>query len=190
MYCIGVTGRCGAGKTTFSYYLHNEISQSVHIQADGIMYDAVFAEKELLIQLYGNNIIREGKVDRNLYMSDNNNVSIIEKIISPKIKTTLKDKIDELVLLNQNVVIILDWFRLPDCTEIWQNCKTKILIKAIDENLRWFYRNQRNKMTVQELALRDKMIDFDNFLYDEIITNNYNDDFVENAKRMAKKIIQ
>jgi len=153
------------------------------------MYDVGLAEKDLLIQLYGNNIINEGKVDRNLYMSNEDNVSVVDKIILPKIKTTLQNKIDELVLLNQHIVIILDWFRLPQCTEIWQNCKIKILIKDIEENLRWFHRNQRSKMTLQELALRDKLIYLDSFLYDEVIINSYNNSFAESAKKMAKRII-
>jgi len=190
IYFIGVTGKCGAGKTTFSHYLQEELPLSTLIHADDIMFDAVLSEKKLLIQLYGNDIISDGKLNKNLYMSDENKRFVIGKLISQKIKTALKDKISELVSLNKNTVIILDWFRLPECTDIWQNCQTKILIKSIDENLRWFYLNQRRRITLQDFALRDKMINHDAFLYDEIILNGYDNSLSDNAKIMAKKIMK
>lgn len=189
MYCIGVTGRCGAGKTEFSYHLHEEFPQSVLIHADPIMHNAILSEKDLLIKLYGNNIIINGKLNKQLYMSDDDNISIIETTISPKIQTTIMSQINELASTNQNLIIIIDWFRLPDCTELWQNCKTKILIKSIDDNLRWFHMNQRTGMTSYELSLRDKMIDHDSLSYDIIITNNYDNSLIKEAKRIAKKII-
>lgn len=49
--------------------------------------------------------------------------------------------------------------------------------------------NQRTGMTSYELSLRDKMIDHDSLSYDIIITNNYDNSLMEEAKRIAKKII-
>jgi len=172
MNCIGIVGKSGSGKSTFSQYLQVELPQSELIHGDSIMQEIILSEKDL-----------------DLFNGEHDKSSIIKQFILPKVKTNLMNKIEELLSLNQNTVIILDWYRLPENTDIWQMCKTKILVKPINENLRLHHINQRKKVTSRDLAIRDKIINHDDFLYDEIIINGYDNSLVESAKRMAKKII-
>lgn len=168
---IGITGKSGVGKSTYACRLAEENGfHVVHIDkiAHGIMN--LPAYKAILIDLFGNEVIKDGSVDRK-YLGD----LIFEnrhlyKEMSDLLWKIMKHRIDHILSTHKNV--ILDWILLPH-THYWKMCDKKILVVA-DESERKSRVMSRDNISAEYLAKRDSAgINYDGIEFDEIIENKY-----------------
>lgn len=168
---IGITGKSGVGKSTYAHKLAEENGFCVvHIDkiSHGIMNLA--AIKAVLIGIFGDEVIKDGVVDRK-YLGDlvftNRH---LYKEISDLVWDMMKNKIDHILSTHENV--ILDWLLLPH-THYWKMCDKKILIVADEEDRR----NRvmvRDNISAEYLNKRDAAgINYDDIEFDEIIENKY-----------------
>ena len=168
---IGITGKSGVGKTTYS----NKIAEDndfyvAHI--DDLSHEAMECEpiKSELIKLFGDSIIKNGKIDRK-YLGDLvfTNRHLYENM-SNLVWTETKNKIDSILKFHKNV--ILDWILLPH-SHYWNMCDKKILITA-DEDSRKEKVMLRDNISKEYLEKRDSAsISYNEFEFDEIIKNEY-----------------
>lgn len=168
---IGITGKSGVGKTTFSKKLAENsdfyIAHIDEISHEVMEYESIKAE---LIRIFGNNVIKNGKVDRK-YLGDLvfTNRHLYEEI-SNQIWKEVKVKLDSILDTYENV--ILDWILLPH-SHYWNMCDRKILIIA-DEQDRKEKVMIRDNISKEYLEKRDSAsISYDDFKFDEIIKNEY-----------------
>lgn len=168
---IGITGKSGVGKTTFSKKLAENsdfyIAHIDEISHEVMEYESIKAE---LIRIFGNNVIKNGKVDRK-YLGDLvfTNRHLYEEI-SNQIWKEVKVRIDSILETYENV--ILDWILLPH-SHYWKMCDKKILIIA-DEQDRKEKVMVRDNISREYLEKRDSAsISYDGFEFDEIIKNEY-----------------
>lgn len=168
---IGVTGKSGVGKTTYS----NTLAKDNHfyvIHIDDFSHDVMECEpiKTELVKIFGNVIIKNDKIDRK-YLGDLvfTNRHLYEEI-SNLIWAETKIKIDSVLQSHKDV--ILDWILLPH-SHYWKMCDRKILIIA-DENDRKKKVMKRDGISKEYLEKRDSAgISYDEFDFDEIIKNEY-----------------
>ena len=168
---IGITGKSGVGKTTYS----NKIAEDnnfyvVHI--DDLSHEVMECEpiRSELIKIFGNTIIKHGKIDRK-YLGDliftNRH---LYKNMSNLVWRETKHKIDSILESRKN--IILDWILLP-LSHYWKMCDKKILIIA-DEDSRKEKVMLRDSISKEYLDKRDSAsISYNEFDFDEIIKNTY-----------------
>lgn len=168
---IGITGKSGVGKSTYANKIAEENGfRVVHIDkiSHGIMNLAAIKAK--LIDMFGNEVIKDGIVDRK-YLGDlifTNRHTYKE--MSDLIWGMMKQKIDLILSTHENV--ILDWILLPH-SHYWNMCDKKILIIA-DEEQRKEMVMKRDGISKEYLEKRDSAsISYDDFVFDEIINNKY-----------------
>lgn len=168
---IGITGKSGVGKSTYARKLAEEHGfRAVHIDniAHGIMNLQAFKAK--LIDTFGDEVIKDGVVDRK-YLGD----LVFEnrhlyKEMSDLIWDMMKSRIDYILSTHENV--ILDWILLPH-THYWKLCDKKILVVA-DESERKSRVMDRDNISAEYLTKRDSAgISYDGIEFDEIIENKY-----------------
>lgn len=168
---IGITGKSGVGKSTYAYKLAEENSfHVVHIDKISHRIMNLPAIKSVLIGIFGDEVIKDGVVDRK-YLGDlvftNRH---LYKEISDLVWDMMKNTIDHILSTHENV--ILDWLLLPH-THYWKMCDKKILIVADEEDRR----NRvmaRDNISAEYLNKRDAAgIHYDDIEFDEIIENKY-----------------
>ena len=168
---IGITGKSGVGKSTYACQLAEENEfRVVHIDkiSHGIMN--LQAIKAALIGIFGDEVIKDGVVDRK-YLGD----LVFEnrhlyKEISDLIWDMMKLKIDYILSKHENV--ILDWLLLPH-THYWNMCDKKILVIA-NEDDRVARVMARDNISAEYLKKRDAAgMNYDDIRFDEIIENKY-----------------
>lgn len=168
---IGITGKSGVGKTTYS----NKLAENNHLYVahiDDLSHEVMECEpiRSELVKIFGSSIIKNGNVDRK-YLGDLvfTNRHLYEKM-SDLIWKETKIKIDLILEFHEN--IILDWILLPH-SHYWKMCDKKILITA-DENTRKEKVMLRDDISKEYLEKRDSAsISYDEFDFDEIIKNEY-----------------
>lgn len=168
---IGITGKSGVGKSTYACKIAEENGfRVVHIDkiSHGIMNLA--AIKARLIDIFGDEVIKDGVVDRK-YLGDliftNRHMY---KEMSDLIWDMMKHRIDHILSTYENV--ILDWILLPH-THYWKMCDKKILIIANEEQRKEMVM-KRDNISKEYLEKRDSAsISYDDFVFDEIINNEY-----------------
>jgi dephospho-CoA kinase len=168
---IGITGKSGVGKTTYADKIAKENGfRVVHIDkiSHGIMNLA--AIKARLIDMFGDEVVKNGAVDRK-YLGDliftNRHMY---KEMSDLIWDMMKQRIDYILSTHENV--ILDWILLPH-SHYWKMCDKRILIIA-DEEQRKEMVMKRDNISKEYLEKRDSAsISYDDFIFDEIINNKY-----------------
>lgn len=168
---IGITGKSGVGKSTYARKLSEENGFRV-VDVDkishGIMNLPAFKAK--FIDIFGDEVIKDGEVDRK-YLGD----LIFEnrhlyKEMSDLVWGMMKHRIDKILSTHKNV--ILEWILLPH-THYWSLCDKKILIVA-DESERIAKVMNRDGISAEYLAKRDSAgIDYKGIEFDEIIENQY-----------------
>lgn len=168
---IGITGKSGVGKSTYALKIAEENGFRVlHVDkiSHGIMN--LPAIKAKLIDMFGNEVIKDGTVDRK-YLGDlifTNRHTYKE--MSDLIWDMMKHRIDHILSTHENV--ILDWILLPH-SHYWKMCDKKILITA-DEEQRKEMVMKRDNISKEYLEKRDSAsISYDDFVFDEIIYNKY-----------------
>ena len=164
---IGITGKSGSGKSTYARQLAEENGFRV-INIDKVSHGIMSlpAIKAKLIDLFGNEVIKDGVVDRK-YLGD----LIFEnrhlyKEMSDLVWDMMKHRIDDIISTHENV--ILDWILLPH-THYWKMCDTKILMVA-DEEDRKKRVMARDNISAEYLSKRDSAgIDYNNIEFDQVI---------------------
>ena len=164
---IGITGKSGSGKTTYSKIYAEKTGYAV-INIDEISHHALELPhiKAKLIECFGENIISENSINRKL-LGDLvfTNRHLYEQM-SDVIWNEVKNIIDFLLRENENVII--DWILLPH-THYWKICDKKILVTVSDE-IRKQRVLQRDNITEEYFIKREQAsIDYDDFAFDEII---------------------
>lgn len=168
---IGITGKSGVGKTTYADKIAKENGfRVVHIDkiSHGIMNLAAIKAK--LVDIFGDEVIKDGTVDRK-YLGDliftNRHMC---KEMSDLIWDMMKHRIDNILSTHENVV--LDWILLPH-SHYWKMCDKKILITA-NEAQRKEMVMKRDNISKEYLEKRDSAsISYNDFVFDEIINNEY-----------------
>lgn len=164
---IGITGKSGSGKSTYARQIAEENGFCVvHIDnvSHGIMDLPTIKAK--LIDIFGDEVIKDGDVDRK-YLGD----LVFEnrhlyKEMSDLIWDMMKHRIDHILLTHENV--ILDWILLPH-THYWKMCDTKILMVA-DEEDRKNRVMARDNISAEYLSKRDSAgINYNDIEFDQII---------------------
>ena len=168
---IGITGKSGVGKTTLSelfrgYTLINvdDIAHTVLDRPD--IHQAISAA-------FGEDIANaDRKVLGDIIFSNRQRISMLSNLIWD----TMCDYIDSAIYNNENVII--DWILLPH-TKYFRLCDVKILIKS-DDDERVEHVLKRDNISKAYLDLRDShSISYDEFLFDYVIQNNYNLEFLD-----------
>ncbi len=166
---IGITGKSGVGKSTYACQLAEKNGfRVVHIDKISHGIISLPAIKAALIDIFGDEVIKDGAVDRK-YLGD----LIFEnrhlyKELSDLIWDMMKNKIDYILSKHENV--ILDWILLPH-THYWNMCDKKILVVA-DEEDRVARVMARDNISAEYLNKRDVAgIDYNLIQFDEIIKN-------------------
>lgn len=196
---IGVTGKSGGGKSTFSRSLSENLTDAECVHCDSILIPIILSKKDKLIELYGENIIYNDSINKKLFIQNPENAKIIHSLID---STT----IEQLLLaissaLKKYKYVIIDFYRLPEFDEIWNLCDVHVLIESESTDARYAHLLQRLNsskvsnvktncsITTEDLKSRDQLAsDYGLFSYDYIITNNYDESFFEQAKKIASKL--
>ena len=189
---IGITGKSGDGKTTIAHILRNNIEKSEVISIDLIQVALLMKSKEL-IDLYGPNIIKNNKICFNILLKDSVRFKKIHDITKKKLTLIVLNIIKK--HLNQNKNIIIEWVRLPELEEVWNLCDFHILVKSTNPEERYNHIKSRvrdidniNKSMTEELDLRDKCsLNYDNYSYDFVLINRYDDTLEKQTKLILSK---
>lgn len=168
---IGITGKSGSGKSTYSRQIAEKYKFHV-VHIDDVSHEIMNlpAIKTRLIDIFGDEVIKDEVIDRK-YLGDLifENRHLYHEM-SDLIWDMMKSRIDHIISTHENV--ILDWILLPH-THYWKMCDTKILIVA-DEEDRKKRVMARDNISAEYLNKRDSAgINYDDIEFDEIIENKY-----------------
>lgn len=190
MQIIGVTGKSGTGKSTFSELLANEL-ECPRIDIDKIGHASLKDEeiKEKLYNNFGKEIFDEiGEVNRKalgrIVFGNEEKMQILNNITWGY----MKNRLDE-VLEEEHKAVVLEWILLPK-TDFWDKCNTKILVTA-DNSMRKEKIIKRDNISVEYLEQRDESsLDYKPFQFDHIISHQYEDGELKNRASDIYKIIK
>ena len=174
MRIIGITGKSGSGKSTLTQLLAEKLKCN-SVDVDKIGHKATSDEKitKKLCEVFGNEILNsEGKIDRkklgNIVFSSKDKMDILTDITWGYMQEIL----DEILKKETGETIILEWALLP-ISKYWEQCDTKIIIKAEDEE-RKNKVMQRDKISEEYFLKRDSgSIDYAPYEFDYIFENDY-----------------
>lgn len=164
MKLIGITGDSGVGKSTLALEL------SKKLKCPFLDVDKVILNSEPMAKEKKNPQVSKMETEYFDLLIDNleNSNSGISMLLNNIVETEV-NKISK-----ENDTIIVEWMFLP-YLKIWQECNTKILIKA-DEELR---RSNaiNNKLITEEQydgCVSIVKVDYSKFDYNYVFNNNYN----------------
>lgn len=168
---IGITGKSGVGKTTLSKLFKGYALISV----DEIAHEVLRRPDihQAISDAFGEDVANsDRKVLGDLVFSNRQKKSLLTNLIWE----TMCDYIDAIIHTNEDVVI--DWILLPH-TKYFRLCDVKILIKS-DNDERVEHVLKRDNISKEYLDKRDShSIAYDEFLFDYVIQNNYNLEFLD-----------
>lgn len=169
---IGITGKSGSGKSTLAKHLETIRKNTIYVDIDKIGHQVNDNEnvKMELRKNFGDFIFVEGKISRKRLGNIVFNSDEAMKLLKDITWFEMKKIIEEIIFLNQDRDIILDWALLPS-TELFKKCDIKILIDAPYE-IRLERTIQRDNITENKFKQREsKSVDYDQFEFDFIVEN-------------------
>ena len=189
---IGVTGLSGTGKSTMSDDLGKIFNNSKVIHIDTVHINLLMKNPSLIIDIYGNDIIKDGKFDGDLFIKYPEKLRKVFEMSYKDLVTTLYNEIMDDKKTNN--FIILDFFALTRIKEIWQLCDYTILVKAVDESKRIENISLRHikdgKNPNINVTLRDAFApNYDMYKYDFYILNNYDSNFIHDVNNIANQLL-
>ena len=188
---IGVTGLSGTGKSTLSESLGKILNNAKVIHIDTVHVSLLMKNPSLVINIYGEEIIKNGKFDGDLFIKYPEKLRKVFEISYKYLVVELNNEIEKVKKTEK--FIILDFFALSKIKEIWQLCDYTILVKAINESKRIENISLRHikdgKNPNIDIALRDDFApDYDLYKYDFYVLNNYDLNFINDINNIANQL--
>lgn len=184
---IGIVGKSGSGKSFLAQKIAAQIDNSIWIDIDKIGHDSLIDEdiKTVLNEHFGNKIMDNDMVNRkklsDIVFGDGQELNFLNQVTEKYIK----EKIQQIILNNQDKIIILDWALLT-ATDFFNQCDIKILVQA-DKNIRKQRIIDRDKVNIEKFEKREKAsYDYNKYNFDFIVDNNKQLDLA----RMVNKIYE
>lgn len=185
MKIIGVTGKSGSGKTTFAKLLAKKLNCE-YVDIDKISRKPLTKPEiiHILCEKFGNGILGEkGNIDRKKL---GDIVFSKEEWLNELMQITQIDaeqEIDDILSKKDNNIVVLEWIKLP-ISKYWQNCDTKILVKA-DYIKRRNKVLERDNISEEYFEKRDSAsMEYNEGEFNYIFENDYNEQKMEEAINM------
>ncbi len=193
---IGIYGKSGAGKSTAAKYLSEKLENAKVIEVDRIHINYLLTQqKDKLINMYGEDIIINGKLNTTLFIAFPEKQRLIFDESFSELETICLKEIED---ANKSYeYIIIAFFRLVSLKKIWNTCQYRILIEAINddkrfENIALRYVKMGENITrtrEEEVKLRDYFLpNFNKYKHDFHIINSYNKNFEKDLDNVVKEI--
>ena len=192
---IGITGKSGSGKSTVSEYLESNLKNSKSIFVDDVHIKLLLQKKKQLIELFGEDIIKDNRINSQLFAQNPSIHSEMYSISRDDLVDVLNSEIES---LRKNYdYIIIDHYKLAEFQTIWNQCDYRILMEAINDDkryeniaLRYKKRGQNiERKPEEEYLIRDYLIpDYANYSYDANLINKYDESLVKQLKLLTEKI--
>ncbi len=188
MKIIGITGKSGSGKSTLTQVLSEKWKCS-YINIDKIGHKATNNPEisKKLCDIFGNEITGDdAKIDRkklgNLVFSSKEKMGILEELTWGYMQKVL----EETILKEKGGRILLEWALLP-ISQYWEQCDTKILLKAPKEKRKKKVM-QRDGISEEYFLKRDSSsLNYRAYRFDYVFKNDYQ---TETLKKMADIIVE
>lgn len=169
MKLIGITGDSGVGKSTLALKLSKKL-KCPFLDIDKVILNSEPMAKE-------NKTPQVSKMKPEYFELLIDNLENSNSGISVLLNNMVDTEINKLSKVNDTIIV--EWMFLP-YLKVWQECNTKILIKA-DEELR---RSNaiNNKLITEEQydgCVSIVKVDYNKFDYDYIFSNNYDNKSLE-----------
>lgn len=192
MKIIGVTGKSGSGKTTFAKVLAKKLNCEC-VDIDVVSKKPLNKPEiiHILCEKFGNEILDESGRINTKKLGDI--VFSKEEWLNELMQITQNDaeqEIDDILSQKENGIVVLEWIELPN-TKYWQNCDTKILVKA-DHIKRRNKVLERDNISEEYFEKRDSAaIEYEENEFDYIFENNYNEqEMKETIDIISSKIME
>ena len=182
---IGICGKSGSGKSSFSRKLQENIPNTVYLDMDKIGHQVLLIPevKEKIINLFGPSILTDNEIDRKKIGNIIFNSNEAYKLYTQIIWNYMKLLIDNFININKDKTIILDAIKLNQ-TEYFDMCNIKILLDVPYE-IRKQRATKRDNITEEAFDLREQAsIDYNINDFDYVLDNN--DD--ENVKKLVVRL--
>jgi len=182
MQIIGVTGKSGTGKSTFSEMLSKKYKNSIRVDVDKIGH-AALKQPEIIEELtenFGDAILNNnGNIDRkklgNLVFAKKDNMQILIDLTWQY----MQQELDKILASNYDTVV-LEWLLLPK-TKYWDKCDNKILVSS-DDQQRKLNVMKRDNVSEEYFDERDNSgLDYAPYKFDYTVENHYKDGEIEAA---------
>lgn len=197
MKIIGITGKSGVGKTTTANYLKEMLKNSKTIFIDDIHINYLLTTwKDNLIELFGEDVIVDGKLNTSYFVSYPHKFKIVFEESLKYLETTILEEIDS--YSKDYDWIIIDFFKLISLKNVWERCNYHILIEALDDDKRYLnitlrYKKKEKKIKrtkEEEHRLRDYNAEkYHDYKYDFIIINDYDDGLKNKVNDIVKDLM-
>lgn len=136
MKIIGIYGKSGAGKSTAAKYLCQKLKNAKLLEVDRIHINYLLScQKQKLINLFGEDIIRNGKLNTIHFINFPEKQKIIFEETFDDLEAILLKEIEQIKEIYDWVII--DFFRLVSLKKIWNLCHYRILVEAINDDVRY-----------------------------------------------------
>lgn len=180
---ITISGASGSGKSYISNIIKKSLPNTMHIDIDKIAHNALkdTVIKNKLIKIFS--LKNTNEIDRkelgNIVFNNPNKMKILSSITWNYIET----KIDNIIELNKNKIIILDYILIPK-TKYFKLSSFNILMKT-DKHTRLNRIIKRDNLSTEKFMERDSACPiYNEEEFDYIIENNKK----EEIRKMVKNI--
>lgn len=185
---IGVVGKSGSGKSYLARKLSEYIENSIWVDIDKIGHSSLTDNniKENLVNYFGVKILDNGVIDRkklsNIVFNNKEALNYLNNLTEGYIKS----QINNIILLNKNKTVILDWALLAE-TDFFELCDIKILVQA-SKDLRAERVIKRDSVDINKFEAREKAsYSYDNLDFDFVLENNEQLDITRTVNKIYEK---
>lgn len=185
---IGVVGKSGSGKSYLARKLSEHIENSIWVDIDKIGHSSLTDNniKANLVNHFGVEILNNGVIDRkklsNIVFNNKEALNYLNNLTEGYIKS----QINNIILLNKNKTVILDWALLAE-TEFFELCDIKILVQA-SKDLRAERVIKRDSVDINKFEAREKAsYSYDNLDFDFVLENNEQLDITRTVNKIYEK---
>lgn len=192
---IAVIGTSGAGKTTLTRKLLEQLEKCFIINGDEFSFKVMIELKDALNERFGEKIVKNGKLNTKLFIESPNHAKIFLEEISPIVQEKINKAVEEACKKNQYVII--DWIGLPNMKELWLDCDLRILVKPESQEKRLQHLSERlpnnstlgrtGEMSKEEMQIRDNLLtDCNSYEHqcNVVIINDYGEGFFEQISKI------